>query len=431
MTHSFRDFMFDLDDPRLADSRDLTPREYAEFARTHSFLGPLIAEWAQMYAQPYSGVSFGGELREEVWDAFGGDSQMAADHIATMVSAAEEMLASLDDSDRSRVQYPIGAHEWRSWANPEFIQHDTGLRLEDHPDEVVESILDLVKVSLGPTGWARFSDAMFVNGFLGEITDLPALMNDRSYNFGLFGEPGPDQPWGWVLFGHHAAASCLVTEGRLFVAPVFLGAEPSVVDVGPRRGLEPFARHVTLAVDLLASLDPDQRAAAVFSDDIVDPALPAERWHPGDERVLLGCFRDNQDLPAEGLKLDTVGADVRQHVLDLVREFMVIGPDFFVEAWLDLVQAHLDETWLYWMGGSRVGEPFYVRVASPVIGVELDHHKGIFLKNDAPQPFHIHTMLRAPNGNDYGRRLVAAVVDEGSPLPGDIDDRTDNEGSRP
>ena len=45
---------------------------------------------------------------------------------------------------------------------------------------------------------------------------------------------------------------------------------------------------------------------------------------------------------------------------------------------------------------------------SPVVIAELDHHCGVFLTNDTPAPFHIHTVLRTPNGNDYGRALVRA-----------------------
>ena len=40
---------------------------------------------------------------------------------------------------------------------------------------------------------------------------------------------------------------------------------------------------------------------------------------------------------------------------------------------------------------------------------ELDHHCGVFLDYDTPQPFHIHTVVRTPNGNDYGRELVKPV----------------------
>ena len=37
---------------------------------------------------------------------------------------------------------------------------------------------------------------------------------------------------------------------------------------------------------------------------------------------------------------------------------------------------------------------------------ELDHHCGVFLDYDTPKPFHVHTVLRTPHGNDYGRAMV-------------------------
>jgi hypothetical protein len=44
----------------------------------------------------------------------------------------------------------------------------------------------------------------------------------------------------------------------------------------------------------------------------------------------------------------------------------------------------------------------------PVLIAELDHHCGVFLDYDTPKPFHIHTVLRTPHGNDYGRAYVRA-----------------------
>jgi hypothetical protein len=51
-------------------------------------------------------------------------------------------------------------------------------------------------------------------------------------------------------------------------------------------------------------------------------------------------------------------------------------------------------------------DPFYYRIHSPVILIELDHHRGVFLANEEPTPFHVHTVVRTPNGNDYGRGFL-------------------------
>ena len=38
--------------------------------------------------------------------------------------------------------------------------------------------------------------------------------------------------------------------------------------------------------------------------------------------------------------------------------------------------------------------------------IEFDHHSGVFLTNERPAKFHIHTLVRTPIGNDYGADLL-------------------------
>ena len=37
--------------------------------------------------------------------------------------------------------------------------------------------------------------------------------------------------------------------------------------------------------------------------------------------------------------------------------------------------------------------------------LEFDHHSGVFLANSEPAKFHVHTIVRLPNGGDYGNAL--------------------------
>ena len=70
------------------------------------------------------------------------------------------------------------------------------------------------------------------------------------------------------------------------------------------------------------------------------------------------------------------------------------------------VKKHLSETYLAWMGGTDEESVFYYRVHSPVILIEFDHENGIALDIDEPTRDHIHTVVRTPNGNDYGKDLL-------------------------
>ena len=70
------------------------------------------------------------------------------------------------------------------------------------------------------------------------------------------------------------------------------------------------------------------------------------------------------------------------------------------------VKRHLGETHFAWVGPFDDASPFYYRILSPVILVEFDHQSGIVYDNDKPSRDHIHTVVRTPNGNDYGKDLL-------------------------
>ena len=64
-----------------------------------------------------------------------------------------------------------------------------------------------------------------------------------------------------------------------------------------------------------------------------------------------------------------------------------------------------------WIGSTEAGDVFYYRIHSPVILIEFDHQTPIGLSGpgipkDKPTFLHIHTVVRTPNGNDYGKDLL-------------------------
>ena len=54
------------------------------------------------------------------------------------------------------------------------------------------------------------------------------------------------------------------------------------------------------------------------------------------------------------------------------------------------------------MGGTGKEDVFYYRIHSPVTLIEFDHQPGIAFDSVEPMRQHIHTVVRTPNGNDYG-----------------------------
>jgi hypothetical protein len=402
----FRRYLYPAGHPRITEVQELDAYAYREAAREPgTFTGELVKGWSPLYLNDFRGITEDGTLREGLYPLepvrLGEEAPVAA-----MIEAAEVLMAAVSPEDRQKLAHPVDAVEWQTWANPEFMQFDTGLRLEFQPVEVRENALALVEASLSPEGYRLAHDMMLINGFLGEAVGLENVLNEFSYNIALYGTPHPTAPWGWQLFGHHCAVNCLVVEGRMAIGPIFFGAEPNEIDAGPHSGTTAFGDRIGLGIDLMAVLPAEKRTAATLYEQMVDPAMPQGRVHPGDERHLGGAFQDNRVIPFEGIRVAEMPREAQELVMDIVERFVLPLPEGPRAARMREIRKHLDETWFCWIGGHAPGDVFYYRIQSPVVIAELDHHCGVFLDYDTPKHFHVHTVLRTPHGNDYGRSWV-------------------------
>jgi hypothetical protein len=227
MPGEYRQYLFPHDHPRLAEVRGMDPYTYGEFAKQPgTFTGGLVEGWTPLYLNDFRGVTEDGVLREGLYDLTPAEPGEEAP-VAAMVQAADELLAVLDDDQRKRISFDVDAVEWQTWANPEFLQFDTGLRLDLQQEIVRQKALELVRASLSPEGFAQAHAMMLVNGFLGEVVDLESVLNEWSYNIALYGDPDLRAPWGWQLYGHHCALNCLVVEGRMSLSPSFSAPSPT------------------------------------------------------------------------------------------------------------------------------------------------------------------------------------------------------------
>jgi hypothetical protein len=73
---------------------------------------------------------------------------------------------------------------------------------------------------------------------------------------------------------------------------------------------------------------------------------------------------------------------------------------------MEEIKRHLGDTYFLWMGDFGPDAVFYYRVHSPVVLIEFDHQGGTAFDNKASSRNHIHTIVRTPNGNDYGKDLL-------------------------
>jgi len=77
---------------------------------------------------------------------------------------------------------------------------------------------------------------------------------------------------------------------------------------------------------------------------------------------------------------------------------------------MEQIELHLNDTYFSWVGKVSPDAVFYYRVHSPVVLIEFDHQNpvGTTMINPRGTPTrdHIHTVVRTPNGNDYGKDLL-------------------------
>jgi len=353
--------------------------------------------------QPYVGLTTDGTPIRGLYKL----GETGANHQGA-VDAAQAFLAALSDNERMCTQMPIDSDEWRKWTNAFTMWPPLGVRLERISETKRNLVLELMRESLSEEGYESARNCMRLNGALGELIDLYTdTLTEFAYNFLVFGEPSATEPWGWQLMGHHVDINCVFIGSQLVLAPVFLGAEPNFALDGTYAGTRVLDLETDKGLAFRRSLTESQADAFLLSGTLLAKDLPEELAGPFNGRHVGGAGRDNQIQPYEGIKGSELSSDQQGLLLDLIDVYLGRLPGVHADAKRRHVENHLDETRFCWRGGHDDVAAFYYRIHSPVLWVEYDNHPGIFLDNEEPERFHIHTIVREPNGNDYGKDLLA------------------------
>lgn len=316
-------------------------------------------------------------------------------------NAAQQFLAELSSEQQAHAKFDIHAKEWRGWSNIHAFVMRHGVCLDDCTDSQRERALELLRATCSARGFALARDVMHLNHALGELTGRPAEFGEWYYWLSIFGEPSADQPWGWQLDGHHLNINCFVLGDQLVMSPSFFGSEPTAVDCGKYAGTRAFADEERDGLEFARGLNPDERRLAI--PESTEGVFRAQRM---DGRIQTAAFRDNFLLPYAGIPAKEFSKDQQQRLLELIGIYIGRMRDGHAEVRMSEIAEHLDQTHFVWVGGLDDDSVFYYRIQSPVVSIEFDHLNGIAFDNDEPSRNHIHTMVRTPNGNDYGKDLL-------------------------
>ena len=323
-----------------------------------------------------------------------------------LVRTAKVFLDALTEEQRSRVMFPVDAPEWRQWSNMSAY-HRNGLSFDEMTEGQRDQAFQLMRTALSAKGFKLSRDIMRLNETIAELTAEHDRYSEWLYWLTVMGEPSETEPWGWQVDGHHLVINYFVLGNQVVMSPVFTGSEPVVAKSGVYKGTSILGVEREKAFALYMTLTDQQKNAALLSDD----QLPEQRGIAFG-RNSTELMQDNAVIPYHGVLATNLSHEQRDLLVRLIEEFVYNNREGHARIRMEEVMAHIDETyfaWDEWDTSLGSEDLFFFRIQSPVIIIEFDHQGSIALPN-APRHIpireHIHTVLRTPNGNDYGKDLL-------------------------
>jgi hypothetical protein len=313
--------------------------------------------------------------------------------------AADALLAALSQPQRDKTMFAVDDVEWRKWMNQDYYVRQ-GVSFLEMTEAQREVAIQLLRASLSAKGLKQTRDIMRLNYTLGELNDNDFdRYGEWRYHITVMGKPSATEPWGWQLDGHHAIINYFVLGDQVVMTPMFAGSEPVIAASGKYKGTSILQDEQNRGLAMVNALTDAQRAKAILKVSKTGNENLTEAW------------KDNVVLDYAGVRYSELSAAQQKQLVDLVALYVDNMDDGHARVKMDEVKRHLDRTWFAWIGKTEPGSVFYYRVHSPVIIIEFDHQVPANLKQyakdpNAPNPQHIHVVVRTPNGNDYGKDLL-------------------------
>ena len=317
---------------------------------------------------------------------------------APVRSTAGAFLATLTPEQRTKTVFSVDDLEWRKWNNVHRYTRQ-GLSFKEMSDAQRTRAFALLAAALSAKGLVKSRNIMRLNETIAEMTKRFDEYGEGLYYLTVMGEPSDTAPWGWQLDGHHAVINYFVLGDQVVMTPHFAGSEPVTATSGKYKGTSVLQDEQNQGLAFVNALTPDQRGRAILrSGDKTEDLNLTEAW------------KDNVVLDYAGVPASALSVAQQEQLLALIGLYVGAMDDGHARVKMAEVRAHLDRTWFAWVGRTDPGSVFYYRVHSPVVLIEFDHQKPIgtrhLLNPATPTVQHIHTVVRTPNGNDYGKDLL-------------------------
>jgi hypothetical protein len=390
---------------------------------------------------PPAGGGFGQTIAYDDFVGVTTDGTVAADLYAIhstgvsttpVVRAANAFVDSLTADQKSATLYDVDSDQWLDWTNVDSNDRD-GIALRDLTAKQYALGLKLLKASLSARGLKQANNIRKLNQFLGEYSgDTSKALNEDAYWFTVMGTPSSKEAWGFQFEGHHLVVNYFVLGDQVVMTPTFMGSEPTKITYDGK-DYHLFREETAAGLKLLRSLNTTQLATAL-----------SDATKSGTD-LVAGAGQDNAVLPYEGVKGSALNHRQQQLLLELAEVYVGYQDEGHARVRMREIEKHLDDTYFYWIGEHEDDSAFYYRVHSPVVLIEYDAESPLAYHEDdssasasatasasptdtpsaspstsgaptggpggggpggTPTQQHIHTIIRTPNGNDYGVDLL-------------------------
>ena len=308
--------------------------------------------------------------------------------VQAQVKATNDFIATLDDSLKKKLLFPLDSTERGIWTNVGTPKDAKGLRMHDLNAEQVKGCMRMLATMMGNKGYAAAVEVPLADDEL-----IPAgekKVSDNGYgvaNFTLlvFGEPSVDKPWGIQYDGHHLIFNITVHGDKMSMSPSFIGTRPSTFMLNGKE-VKPINGLAEKGHELVGLLDDEQKKQAI---------LPGKPFN-----LRTGAGKDGVVPAARGVKVSSFNEKQKGALLALISEYTATMPHAVAQRRNEELKKEFDQMHFVWGGSVESGKPMSYAIQSPTLIIEYACQGRGNKSLD-----HIHAMYRDPT-NEYGAQFV-------------------------
>ncbi len=327
-----------------------------------------------------------------------------------VVAATQDFLNSLKTEERESIQYELEDSLRTRWTNfPVGMEKRPGIKIGDVSDDSKIKFHQLLLTLFSSQGYLKATSIMKLDDMLnmgaevalerGMITkkmfeEIASLEWDyNNFYVSVWNSPDMVEPWGLKFEGHHLSVNLSMSNTKISMTPLFLGADPAEMPLTKYAGLRVLSKEEDYGLRFVNSLDPYQKEIATLSMAVPEDIIT----NPIDNRSITEYYG------IKGSQLTTVQQSNLEH---LIREYVNNLEREKAQEALEKIQASgMENIYFAWIGSYERKKPHYYIIHTPDYIIEYDN---VGFQKDGN---HIHTIWREKK-NDFGEDILKAHYEE-------------------